>query len=202
MTSSPVDQATRERPAAVRSVSVRPATLFGIAVFAAAGWGWGAWERFVEIPGALAGQRIATALELVDKFALSEAQRSYVKLSDDLKPWWDMIQDKQRRIMAETRDAEREALIAARDELLLAFIRDKDLGPSIELLVDSFEQFDRCLTVDACDEDILRKSIAIDVKRIYRTFKPYIQAKREAGNGDERKDFGKGLEGLFFRFLG
>ncbi|TPQ50387.1 hypothetical protein C2U72_13725 [Prosthecomicrobium hirschii] len=147
-------------------------------------------------------QRVSVALDLVDRFSDGDAQRAYVKLSDDLKPWWDMIQDQQRKIMAATVESEREALIASRDELLLAFIRDHNLAAPIDQLVDSFEPFDRCLTVHACDEDVIRRSIAIDVKRLYRTFKPYIQAKRDAPKPEERdKDFGKGLESLFFRFL-
>ena len=185
-----------------RAVKLHPATVFGIGVFALAGWGVAIWERFVELPQASNAQRVSVALDMVDRFSDGDAQRAYVKLSDDLKPWWDMIQDQQRKIMAATVESEREALIASRDELLLAFIRDHNLAAPIDQLVDSFEPFDRCLTVHACDEDVIRRSIAIDVKRLYRTFKPYIQAKRDAPKPEERdKDFGKGLESLFFRFL-
>lgn len=182
-------------------VVLRPAVFAGLLAFAVSGWGWGAYERFVLLPGANAGQKISTALELIERFSDSDAQRAYVKLSDDLKPWWAMIQDQQRAIMAAKSDGERETLITRRDELLLAFVKDHGLGPAIDQLVDAFDPFDRCLAVDACDEDTIRKSISIDVKRLYRTFKPYIQAKRETITPADR-DFGKGLENLFFRFLG
>lgn len=204
MTSRPVEFAQGgEGRLTGRSVTLRPVTFCGLVLIGALGWCWGAYERFVQLPGVNAGQRISTSLQLIDKFAESEAQRSYVKLSEDLKPWWTMIQEEQRRIMAATSDTERETLIARRDELLIAYVRDHELGPSIDLLVDAFDPFERCLTVGACDDETIRKSISIDVKRLYRTFKPYIMAKREAPNLDARdRDFGKGLENLFFRFLG
>jgi hypothetical protein len=204
MSSRPAEIAKETLPAGTGRVAAlrRPGMILGFALFAGAGWGWAAWERFVEVPQAIAGQRIATALDMVDKFADGEAQRAYVKLSEDLRPWWSMIQDQQRRILAAKDDGERDSLITHRDEMLLAFIREHDLGAAIELLVNAFDQFDRCLGVEACDEEIVRKSIAIDVKRIYRTFKPYIQARRDSGAAGERdKDFGKGLENLFFRYL-
>ncbi|MEJ1157881.1 DUF4760 domain-containing protein [Prosthecomicrobium sp. N25] len=204
MTSRPADISKTEQPLRPGRVAGlrRPAAVLGLTLFATAGWGWAAYERFVEVPHAAARQRVATSLDLLDKWADGEAQRAYVKLSEELKPWWTMIQDQQRRIMAARSDQERDALIASRDDLLLAFIREHDLAASVELLVDAFDQFDRCITLDACDEEIIRKSIAIDVKRIYRTFKPFIQARRDTDNTGERdKDFGKGLEDLFFRFL-
>jgi hypothetical protein len=203
MTTGPLDLARPLEPArAGRVIVLRPATALALALFAGGGWAWAAWERFIEVPSAVAGQRITTALEMVDKFSDSDAQRAYLTLSEELKPWWEQIQEQQRKIMAADQDAEREALIARRDELLLDFIRKHDLGTQIELLIDSFDQFDRCLATEACDEDILRKAISIDVKRIYRTFKPFIQSRREAPKAEDRdRDFGKGLESLFFRFL-
>lgn len=204
MTMGPIELSRTELPTGRlrRTVRLSPAMMFGIGVFALTGWAWAAYERFVDVPSGVAAQRIATALDLVDRFSDSEAQRAYEKLSEDLKPWWEMIQEQQRRIMAATSDAEREPLIAKRDEQLLAFIREHGLGASVDQLVAGFEQFERCLAVGACDEDVIRKSISIDVKRLYRTFKPYIQAKRETLVAEERdRDYGKGLESLFFRFL-
>lgn len=84
--------------------------------------------------------------------------------------------------------------------MLMDFIAQHRLTADIDLLINSFDQFQRCLQIAACDEDALRKSIAVDVKRIYRTFRPYIQTERESGRpGTE--DFGRDLEDLFFRFV-
>jgi hypothetical protein len=118
-----------------------------------------------------------------------------------MKPWWDEIEDMQRQIAATTDDDARAKLIATRDETLLTFIRDHDLAARIDMLIASFNSFKRCLDVDACDDDALRKSISIDVKRIYRTFRPYIESLRASGKPGSG-DFGRDLEDLFFEFVG
>ena len=170
-----------------------------IVVVSLAGWAWGAWEHFVATPHSRDVARATYSLTLVDRFADGEAHRAYVQLASDMKPWWDRIEDLQRRIQATTADEAREALIAERDASLLGFIDERGLGPKIDRLVRSFDEFLRCLDTEVCDQDVLDKAIGIDVKRIYRTFRPYILAKRNGGNGDPA--FGKELEELFFRFL-
>ncbi len=171
-----------------------------IGLVAAAGWAWGAWEHFVAAPHSRDVARITYSLTLVDRFDGGEAHRAYVQLAADMKPWWDQIDDLQRRIQAAVADDAREALIAERDASLLGFIRDRGLAPKIDLLVRSFDEFLRCLDTAVCDQDVLDKALGIDVKRIYRTFRPYILAKRSSGGSDAT--FGKELEDLFFRLLG
>jgi hypothetical protein len=178
----------------------RRAAAFGcVALVATGGWGWGAFEHFVRVPAAQETQRIAYTLDLVDRFYEMPAHDAYMRLSDDLKPWWSTIEPIQREIAAAKDDETRNALIAKRDASLDAFIREKGLAPRIDLLVQSFDQFTRCLGLKICDENILRGAISIDVKRIYRTFRPYILKRRE-GTLVEDKEFGRDLEDLFFRF--
>lgn len=180
---------------------VRTAARVGvIAVFALAGWGWGAWEHFVVAPHVKDLARVTYTLDLVDRFDDTEAHRAYIQLALDMKPWWDQIEDLQRRIQSTTADDAREALIAERDASLLAFIREHQLAPRIDVLVRSFDEFIRCLDTRVCDLDVLDKAMGIDVKRIYRTFRPYILARRAQGGADAT--YGKELEELFFRFIG
>lgn len=211
MTTPRVD-VTEETPRAAkapgpsaRAVPVHPALLVALGVFALGGWGWGAYERFLDGPQAVATQRIATTIDMADRFADSDAERAYQRLSDELRPWWALIEETQRAILAATTDADRERLIGKRDEMLIDFIREHELGPTIDTLVNSFDAFDLCLATEACDEEVMRRAISIDVKRIYRTFKPYIVLKREGaktGAKPNGTEFGKGLENLFFRFVG
>jgi hypothetical protein len=169
-----------------------------IAAVALAGWGWGAWEHFVAAPRTQNITRITYTLDLIDRFDDTEAHKAYVQLATDMKPWWDQIEDLQRRIQSTPGDDIREALIAERDASLLAFIESHDLGPKIDLLIGAFDEFVRCLDTTVCDQDVLDKAIGIDVKRIYRTYRPYILARRARGETAYAKD----LEDLFFRFLG
>lgn len=182
---------------------LRSAPLRGtvIAAVAAAGWGWGAWEHFVVNPRAQDIARITYTLDLVDRFDDAEAHKAYVQLASDMKPWWDSIEDLQRRIQAAPGDDIRDQLIAERDASLLVFVRDHDLEPRIDLLIGSFDEFTRCLNAKVCDQDVLDKAIGIDVRRIYRTYRPYILAKRTSGRPADH-DFGRDLEDLFFRFVG
>ena len=171
-----------------------------IALFALGGWAWGAWEHFVESPRTHDVARITYTLDLIDRFDDTEAHRTYVQLASDMKPWWDRIDDLQRRIQAAANDEARELLIAERDASLLAFITERDLAPKIDLLIGAFDEFVRCLDTGICDQEVLDKAIGIDVKRIYRTFRPYILMRRNAGGADAT--YGKELEDLFFRLLG
>lgn len=171
-----------------------------IGIFALAGWAWGFWEHFVVSPQTQDLARITYSLGLVDRFDDTEAHKVYVQLAADMKPWWDSIDGLQRRLQAAATDESREALIAERDASLLAFIRDRGLAPKIDLLVHSFDEFLRCLDTRVCDQDVLDKAIGIDVKRIFRTFRPYILMKRANGGADAT--YGKELEELFFRFVG
>lgn len=164
------------------------------------GWAWGAYEHFVVSPRGQDVARITYALDLVDKFDDTPAHRAYVELAFDMKPWWDSIEDLQRQIQAATADDARDALIARRDASLLAFIHEHGLEKKIDLLIGSFDTFVRCLDTNVCDPDVLDKAIGIDVKRIYRTYRPYILARRAAGG--ESATYGKDLEDLFFRFIG
>ena len=175
---------------------------FGMAILVGlGGWAWGAYEHFVRVPAAHDTQRIGTTLDLVDRFYETPAHDAYMQLSDDLKPWWDEIEPIQREIMGAKADDQRDALIARRDASLIAFLDGHALRPRVDLLIQSFDQFTRCLAVGVCDEAILRGAISIDVKRIYRTFRPYILKRREGTTAGD-KDFGRDLEDLFFRFVG
>lgn len=176
---------------------LRNALLAGMAL---AGWAWGAWEHFVAAPRLQDVARVTYSLALVDRFDDTAAHRAYVQLASDMKPWWDEIDDLQRRIQGASSDEVREALIAERDVSLLAFIRGRDLAPRVDVLVHSFDEFLRCIDTGVCDQDVLDKAIGIDVRRIYRTFRPYILSRRNAGGEDAT--YGKELEELFFRFLG
>ncbi|MDR3493712.1 MAG: hypothetical protein P4L82_03830 [Ancalomicrobiaceae bacterium] len=182
----------------VRGLRLLPALalLFGLS-----GWATAGYLYFVSLPDAASMQKVAYALDLVDRFGDSPAHQAYMRLGDEMKPWWDGIDELQRQIAATGGEDARATLIAKRDATLLKFIHDQHLDGDIDLLVASFDQFERCLQVGACDEDTLRRSISVDIKRIYRTFRPYIQSVRESGKpGDE--DFGRDLEDLFFRFVG
>lgn len=172
-----------------------------VAAVALGGWGWGAWEHFVMRPRIEDITRITFTLGLVDRFDDTDAHRAYVQLASDMKPWWDQIDELQRRIQAATSDEAREPLIAERDASLITFIRDHGLTAKTDLLIRSFDEFTRCLNTGVCDPDVLDKAISIDVKRIYRTFRPYMLMKRGDGKVED-KDFGKELEDLFFRFVG
>lgn len=165
------------------------------------GWATAAYLYFVAIPSAASQQKVAYALDLVDRFGDSQAHQAYMRLGDEMKPWWDGIDELQRQIAATASEDARAILIAKRDAMLLKFIHDQNLATDIDLLVASFDQFERCLHVDACDEETLRRSISVDIKRIYRTFRPYIQTVRDSGKPGA-EDFGRDLEDLFFRFVG
>ena len=148
---------------------------------AVSGWGAAGYLYFITIPNVADAHKVADTLDMVDRFGSSPAHDVYMQLGDDMKPWWDQIDEIQRQIAAATDDNVREKLIAQRDQTLITFIHDHALSNRIDLLINSFSQFDRCLNVDACDEEALRKSISIDVKRIYRTFRPYIESVRTSG---------------------
>jgi hypothetical protein len=172
----------------------------GVAVLTAiGGWGAAAYLYFVVVPDTATAHNVAYSLELVDRFGESPAHQVYMQLGDDMKPWWDQIDEMQRQIASATDDDAREKLIAKRDETLISFIHEHYLSNRIDMLINSFGQFNRCLEINACDEDALRKSISIDVKRIYRTFRPYIESVRAQPG---KADFGRDLEDLFFRFVG
>jgi hypothetical protein len=181
-----------------RRVAVSPAVLGGLVLVAAIGWGLAVYVHFVQLPKARLHARAATTLELVDRFYDSPAEKAYARLGDTLKPWWDAIEETQRKILAAKSDEEKLPLIQKRDEQLVAFIKERGLSGDVDLIVTSFDQFTRCLRADACDEEILRGTIGIDVRRLYRTFKPWIQAQRDAGD----REYGRPLEDLFFRFVG
>ncbi len=171
-----------------------------IVLMAVGGWAWGAWEHFVAAPRIRDVARVTYTLDLIDRFDDTEAHKVYVQLATDMKPWWDQIEDLQRRIQATPGDEAREALITERDASLLTFIKDRDLAPRIDLLILAFDEFVRCLDTAVCDQEVLDKAIGIDVKRIYRTFRPYILMRRSNGGADAT--YGKDLEDLFFRVLG
>lgn len=174
----------------------------GVAAGAVAALGWctAAYLYFVAMPDAIDAHKVAYTLELVERFGDSPAHQVYMKLSDDMKPWWDSIEETQRQIAATTDESAREKLIAKRDETLIAYIRTHYLANQIDLLINSFSRFNRCLALNACDQDTLKKAISIDVKRIYRTFRPYIESVRASGRAGT-DDFGRDLEDLYFRFV-
>ncbi len=173
----------------------------GLVVFAAAGWGLAAWQTFVALPRTAVTARVAYALQLVDQFDDTPAHLAYVQLSADMKPWWDAIEEVQRKIQATADDDTRDRLIAERDASLVAFVRDRGLTTKVDLLIASFDVFTRCIAAAACDADTVQKAIAIDVKRIWRTFRPWILERRGSGRAEDR-DFGRPLEELYFRFVG
>jgi hypothetical protein len=172
-----------------------------VCVIGAGGWAWGAWEHFVVLPNSADVTRIATSLEVADRFADTPAYRAYLELADDMKPWWDSIDDIQRRIQAATDDDARDALIAERDASLVNFVTDHRLIDKIDLLIGSFDEFTRCLDTSRCDEETIARAISIDVKRIYRTYRPYLLHRRADGRPEDR-DYGRHLEDLYFRFVG
>lgn len=181
-----------------RGAAPRSGVVAGLLAFAAFGWGVAIYAYSVDLPKARLHARAATTLELVDRFYASTAEKSYGRLSEALKPWWEAIEETQRKILAARSDEEKLPLIQKRDEQLIAFIREHKLDGDVDTIVASFEQFTRCLQADACDEDILRGTVGIDVRRLYRTFKPWIQSQRDAGD----REYGRPLEDLFFRFIG
>lgn len=189
------DTQLRKQP---REVTVRAGFVAGLAAFALLGWGVAGYVHFVQLPKARLHARAATTLQLVDRFYDSPGEKAYARLSEALKPWWEAIEETQRKILAARTDEEKLPLIQRRDEQLVGFIREHHLSGDVDMIVASFDQFTRCLQADACDEDILRGTIGIDVRRLYRTFKPWIQAQRDAGD----RDYGRAIEDLFFRFIG
>lgn len=176
-----------------------PLVLTIVALVGAVGWGFAAWEHFVAVPAAANTARVAFALDLVDRFDDTPAHKAYVELAADMKPWWSAIDALQHRLQAATSDEERDRLIAERDASLVAFIQDKKIAEKVDLLIGSFDTFTRCLAAAVCDGDIVERSISIDVKRIWRTFRPWVQHRREV-DGD--RGYGRDLEELYFRFVG
>lgn len=167
---------------------------------AVAGWAAFAFDQAHDAGVASERRRIAYTEDMLDNFAESQANEAYRALSAALKPWWDAIRPLQGRILAAASEEEKSRLIAERDASLVAFVRANRLDGQIAALLGYFERFNRCLQTELCDADILRRSIEIDVKLIYRTFRPWILAVREA---DPRADqFGRDLEALYLRFLG
>lgn len=170
-------------------------------VVALSGWAAAAWEHFVVLPRAMNTSKVAYALQLVDQFDDTAGHLAYVQLSSDLKPWWDEIEPLQRRLQEAKDDEARDGLIAERDASLIVFLRDRGLVAKVDLLVSSYDVFNRCLASEACDGETIQRAIAIDVKRIWRTFRPWILEKRASGKAED-KDFGRPLEELYFRFVG
>lgn len=171
------------------------------ALVALGGWAVAAWEHLVVLPRAMNTAKVAYALQLVDQYDDTPAHLAYVQLSSDLKPWWDEIEPLQRRLQEAKDDDARDGLIAERDASLIVFLRDHGLSAKVDLLVASYDVFSRCLAAAACDDETIQRSIAIDVKRIWRTFRPWILEKRASGKAED-KDFGRPLEDLYFRFVG
>ena len=171
-----------------------------LVALAAGGWGLAGWQHFVALPRAESTARVAYALDLVDRFDDLPAHRAYVELAADMKPWWTAIEDLQHRIQTATGDDQRDQLIAERDASLVGFVETQKLSGKLELLVASFDMFTRCLTAQVCDEATLERAISIDVKRIWRTFRPWILHRREAGEAS--RGFGRELEMLYLRFVG
>lgn len=205
MTSS-AQPVSAKNPKPTSAMSQRKRTVWmvgGVAggIVGVAGWCAAAYLYFVAMPDAIDAHKVAYTLELVERFGDSPAHQVYMKLSDDMKPWWDSIEETQRQIAATTDEDAREKLIAKRDETLIVYIRAHYLSNQIDLLINSFSRFNRCLALNACDQETLKKAISIDVKRIYRTFRPYIESVRTSGRAGT-DDFGRDLEDLFFRFVG
>jgi hypothetical protein len=172
-----------------------------IGAVAAGGWGWGAYEHFVLRPASADAARIGTTLDLVDRFVDTPAHHAYDQLADDLRPWWEQIDELQRKIQSAPDDAGRDAMIAERDASLVRFVGEHGLAPKLDLLIGSFDEFTRCLDTGGCDEETLARAISIDVKRIWRTFRPYVLHRRGNGRPEDR-DYGRHLEDLYFRFVG
>lgn len=170
-----------------------------MSLVAVTGWSWAAWEHFVRVPTAENTARVAYALDLVDRFDDTAAHKAYVDLATEMKPWWDAIEDLQRRIQNAATDDVRDALITERDTSLISFVESHDLAPKIDLLIGSFDMFTRCLVSSVCDETVVERAIAIDVKRIWRTFRPWVLHRRT--NGGDRA-YGRDLEDLYFRYVG
>ncbi|MCE1234996.1 MAG: hypothetical protein LWW93_01430 [Hyphomicrobiales bacterium] len=194
------DAAPRPRSDALRRSRSGRAWLALSIVVAASGWSAAAWEHFVALPRAENTSRVAYALDLVDRFEDTPAHRAYVDLATDMKPWWDAIEGLQHRIQAANDDATRDALIAERDASLVAFVETHALASKVDLLIGSFDAFTRCLVATVCDEAIVERAISIDVKRIWRTFRPWVMHKRT--DGDRDRSYGRDLEDLYFRFVG
>lgn len=188
---------TRENGARsnVRTLPFALATLIAVG-----GWSWAAYEHFVRVPAAENNARVAYALDLVDRFDDTAAHKAYIDLATEMKPWWEAIEDLQRRIQNAPNDDMRDALIAERDASLITFVDGHDLAPKIDLLIGSFDMFTRCLVVSVCDETAIERAISIDVKRIWRTFRPWVLHRRTTLPGD--RAYGRDLEDLYFRFVG
>lgn len=169
-------------------------------VFAGVGWGLAGFEHFVAVPRAENTAKVAYALDLVDRFDDTPAHHAYVDLASDMKPWWDEIADLQHRIQTTRDDLARDALITERDTSLVTFVERHGLAAKVDLLVGSFDMFTRCLVAEACDEAIVEQAISIDVKRIWRTFRPWVLHRRGASETD--RAYGRDLEDLYFRFVG
>jgi hypothetical protein len=182
----------------VPSPARRSGWVTGLAALAVVGWGLAGYVYFVELPKARIHTRTAMTLEMVDRFYDSPAEKAYERLGEALKPWFAAIEDMQRKIMAARSDDEKLPLIQKRDQMLIEFIREHGLSGDVDQIVASFDQFTRCISADLCDSDVLRGTIGPDVRRLYRTFKPWIQSRRDGGEGD----YGRPLEDLFFRFIG
>ncbi len=164
------------------------------------GWGVYTFDKLFGADVAAERQQIAYTEDLLSTFQVSPGYRAYTDLSSALKPWWDAIRPLQSSIMETGDDARKAELIAERDQSLIAFLRSRELNGPADALIRSFERFSRCLDTDLCHRDLLRRSIEIDVKLIYRTFRPYIRAVRERGGVD--RSFGRGLETLYYDLIG
>jgi len=167
---------------------------------AATGWAAAGYELLVAVPHAANTARVAYALDLVDRFDDLPAHKAYVELASDMKPWWDAIEDLQHRIQTAADDATRDTLIGERDASLIAFVDGHGLASKVDLLIGSFDAFTRCLVAAVCDEGIVERSISIDVKRIWRTFRPWVMHRRTTPPED--RTYGRDLEDLYFRFVG
>lgn len=194
-----IGRRTSDRTDGART-GIRSLPLTVAVVLAVGGWSWAAWEHFVRVPAAENTARVAYALDLIDRFDDTTAHKAYVDLASDMKPWWDAIDDLQRRIQTAPNDEARDALIAEREASLITFVETHDLSAKVDLLIGSFDMFTRCLVASVCDEAVVERAISIDVKRIWRTFRPWVQHRRGAGSGD--RAYGRDLEDLYFRFVG
>lgn len=169
-------------------------------LIALGGWGTYAFDKLFSADVATERQQISYTEDVLSTFQISPGYRAYSDLATALKPWWDEIRPLQTSIMETGDDARKAELIAERDQSLITFLKTRELTAPADSLIRSFERFSRCLDTDLCHRDLLRRSIEIDVKLIYRTFRPYIRAVRERG-GVERS-FGRGLETLYYDLVG